>query len=59
MTTPAMVVLRPGDKVLVTLNDEPSLEDAQMVLSDLRKSFPGVEFTLLAGISSLAVAAPE
>lgn len=59
MTTPALIVLRPGDKVLVTLSDDPDPEDAQTFLVQLRKDFPGVDFTFLSGVSSIAVAAPE
>ncbi len=59
MTTPALIVLRPGDKVLVTLADDPSPEDAHTVMTSLRKSFPGVDFTFLSGVSGLAIAAPE
>jgi hypothetical protein len=47
MSTPAMLVLRPGDKVLVTLADEPAEETILTVTQDLRRSFPGVEFTIL------------
>lgn len=59
MTTPALVVLRPGDKVLVTLSEDPTPQDAHTVMATLRKAFPGVAFTLLSGVSALAIAAPE
>jgi hypothetical protein len=59
MTAPALIVLRPGDKVLVTLSDDPDPEHTHAVMRTLRKAFPGVDFTLMAGVSAIAVAAPE
>lgn len=41
-TSPPMVVLRPGDHVLVTLQD----------------SFPGVEFVVMDGVVSILVGGP-
>lgn len=58
MSAPAMLVLRPGDKVLVTLADDPDEETVLTVTRDLRRSFPGVEFTILTGVSGLAVSSP-
>ena len=58
MTTPAMLVLRPGDKVLVTLADDPDQQIVLTVTQDLRRSFPGVEFTILTGVSGLAISSP-
>lgn len=46
-----MVVLRPGDRVLVTLTDEPDPELIQQIAVSLRQGFPGVEFTVLTGVS--------
>jgi hypothetical protein len=53
-----MIVLRPGDKVLVALVEDPSPEDAHQLAASLRKSFPRVEFVLVGGIAGLAVQAP-
>lgn len=58
MTNPAMVVLRPGDNVLVTLADD-NPDECSTVLAALRSSFPGVDFTLLSGVTGIAVAAPD
>lgn len=55
---PAMLVLRPGDRCLVTLTEDPGLEDVRTILTQLRKAFPGVDFTILAGISGIAVMPP-
>lgn len=55
MTQPALIVLRPGDKVLVTLADEVDDETAKTVLTTLRRSFRGCEFTILAGVTAVAV----
>src|SRR5262245_48273686 len=52
---PAMLVLRSGDKVLVTLAEEPDPEAAAHVLEGLRKHFPGVDFMVATGISGIAV----
>lgn len=53
---PAMIVLRPGDRVLVALSEDP--EDPEIlaeIAAGLRKGFPGVDFTVISGIASLAV----
>lgn len=52
---PAMVVLRPGDKVLVSLVDEPDTEVADEYASALNDAFPGVEFVILGGAAGIAV----
>ncbi|MCP3017290.1 hypothetical protein NGM33_28565 [Nocardiopsis dassonvillei] len=56
--TPAMIVLRPGDRVLVTLTDEPEPEDTTNITRDLKTAFPGVEFVLMTGVSGIAVQSP-
>lgn len=56
--TPAMIVLRPGDRVLVTLADEPEPDDLKQASADLKTAFPGVEFVLMAGVSGIAVQSP-
>lgn len=61
-TSPAMVVLRPGDKVLVTIPDDPDPDEAwkttQTVLTALREHFPGVDFLIVSGITGIAVSPP-
>lgn len=51
----AMIVLRRGDRVLVTMVEDPEAEDAAQYLDFLTKSFPGVEFVLLGGVAAVAV----
>jgi hypothetical protein len=53
-----MVVLRPGDKVLVTLTDEPQPDDLKQASADLKAAFPGVEFVLMTGVAGIAVQSP-
>lgn len=57
MTTPALIVLRPGDRVLVTLAEDPGPEACKQIIAELRRSFRGCEFTVLAGVSGIAVQA--
>lgn len=52
---PTLVVLRPGDKVLVCLHDDPSAEEAQEWARQLHMAFKGVEFTLAGGVAGLAI----
>jgi len=52
---PAMVVLRPGDKVLVALVDDPPPEEAQEWARQLHSAFRGVEFVIAGGVAGLAV----
>lgn len=54
-TSPPLVVLRPGDRVLVSFADEPGQDVSDHITSSLRKSFPGVDFTVLTGVASIAV----
>lgn len=58
MTQPAMVVLRPGDKVLVTLVEDPEPEQVKQVTNHLRENFPGVEFVVMSGVAGIAVQSP-
>lgn len=51
----AMIVLRRGDRVLVTMVEEPGEQDAAQYLDFLTRSFPGVEFVLLGGVAAVAV----
>lgn len=53
--TPPMVVLRPGDKVLITLEGEPPAADVQEITLTLREAFPGVEFVVLDGVQGICV----
>ena len=55
MAQPALIVLRPGDKVLVTFTDEPDQDACKQILADLRRAFRGCDFTILAGVSAVAV----
>lgn len=55
-TSPPMVVLRPGDRVLVTLTEDPGVEECQHIASELKGAFPGVDFTVLTGVAGLLVA---
>lgn len=56
-TQPPMVVLRPGDRVLLAIADEPTDEDRKAMLAGLRDSFPGVEFVIATGITGVLVQA--
>jgi hypothetical protein len=55
-TAPPMVVLRPGDRVLVAFTDEPDQDTTNTIAGSLRRTFPGVDFTVLTGVASIAVA---
>lgn len=52
---PATVVLRPGDKVLVCLVDDPPAEEAQAWARSLHMAFKGVEFVIAGGVAGIAV----
>jgi hypothetical protein len=54
-TTPPMVVLRPGDRVLVTLAGESDPEEIQETTAILRDAFPGVEFVVMDGVAGILV----
>lgn len=55
--SPPMVVLRPGDKVLIALVDDPPGEEITQFTAQLRRSFPTVSFTVIGGIAGVAVQA--
>lgn len=55
--TPPMVVLRPGDKVLIALQGESGPGDVAQISATLRDSFPGVEFVVMDGVRSICVSA--
>lgn len=52
---PALIVLRPGDRVLVTLAEDPGEYACKEILAELRRSFRGCEFTILSGVTTVAV----
>ncbi len=54
---PAMIVMRPGDQVLVTLVEDPDEDVAQAMAHTLHQSFPGVEFVLMGGVAGVALLA--
>lgn len=56
---PPMVVLRPGDRVLIAMSVDPDPDEAQSWAHTLHQAFPGVEFTFLGGVAALAVMAPS
>lgn len=53
-----MVVLRPGDRVLLALIEEPAESDARDYAQALHDAFPGVEFVIAGGVSGMAVHSP-
>lgn len=53
-----LLVLRPGDRVLVTLTEDLDPEETQDIAGKLRESFPGVEFTIMTGVASILVQPP-
>ena len=57
-TSPPMVVLRPGDRVLVALAGESDPEVVQAITATLQDSFPGVEFVVMDGVVSILVGGP-
>jgi hypothetical protein len=54
---PPMVVLRPGDKVLLALTEDIPAEEVQAFTAQLRRSFPTVSFTVVGGVAGVAVQA--
>ena len=57
--TPPMVVLRPGDKVLIALEGEPPAAEVREITVTLREAFPGVEFVVMDGVQSICVSGGE
>jgi hypothetical protein len=53
-----LVMLRPGDNVLVSLTDDLDSEEVQDFVTKLRESFPGVEFTVVTGVAGILVQPP-
>lgn len=54
--TPPMLVLRPGDRVLVCLAGEVAQGLADEIAYSLKRAFPGTDFTVLTGVAGIAVA---
>lgn len=55
--SPTIILLRPGDRVMVALTDDPDPDEAQGFVEALYEAFPGVEFTVVGGLAGLAVMA--
>ena len=55
MTQPALIVLRPGDRVLVTLTEDATDDECLAILRNLRRSYRGCDFTILTGVTAVAV----
>ncbi|GGK61336.1 hypothetical protein Sme01_03030 [Sphaerisporangium melleum] len=52
---PVLIVLRPGDKVLVALVEDPGEAEAKDLANTLQASFPGVSFTVAGGVAGICV----
>lgn len=57
--TPTMILLRPGDRVMVVLHEDPEEEQALEYAAALQESFPGVEFVIVGGVVGVAAMAAE
>lgn len=55
---PPMVVLRPGDRVLVTMAEDVDGETTQKIATGLKEAFPEVDFTVVTGVASILVGGP-
>lgn len=53
--SPPMVLLRSGDRVLVAFTEDFGSQEAQEMAHTLRTAFPGVDFTVVAGVASVLV----
>jgi hypothetical protein len=52
--------VRRGQRVLITTTDAPEMaQDRAEIVEMLQQRFPGVEFTLLCGVSGLVVTSKE
>lgn len=54
---PVFIVLKPGDRVLITMKDDPDPDDAQQYMATLNRRFPGVEFVLFGNVTGVMVQA--
>lgn len=52
---PAVVVLRPGDRVLLATVHDPDPDEAQTWMQALAQDFPGIKFTIVGGVAGIAV----
>lgn len=59
MADPVFLVLRPGDRVLIALVDEPTEHEAVQYTGQLGAAFPGTEFTVIGGVAGLVVQPPD
>lgn len=53
-----VLVLRPGDKVLIPFSQHLTAQDAHEIQEKLGERFPGVEFTLVDGVAGGCAHAP-
>lgn len=52
--------LRRGQRVLITTADSPdTVEEKQHMVDLLQQRFPGVQFTLLCGVTGIAIHGPD
>lgn len=56
---PTMILLRPGDRVMVVLTQDPGEDEALSYSEALHESFPGVEFVIVGGVTGIAVQPAE
>jgi hypothetical protein len=49
------LVLQEGDNVLLALSTEVDVDRATHIMNELKSRFPGVEFTVVAGVQQMAV----
>ena len=57
--TPVVVVVRPGDRVLLVTSDAMDQVTAEQAKARLARDFPGVEFTIASRIDAVVVQRPE
>lgn len=57
--SPAMIVLRRGDRVLITMAEDPTPDEAVEYMRGLHGAFPGCEFVVLGGVAAVAVLPAE
>lgn len=56
---PTMILLRPGDRVMVVLTEDPEEDTAVEYSNQLHECFPGVEFVIVGGVTGVAVLPAE
>lgn len=57
--SPTMILLRPGDRVMVLLNEDPGEDEAIEYAEQLHDCFPGVQFVIVGGVTGVAVQPAE